>query len=124
MDGIHEFSGGEMSAQDTTSARDTSRDSLFVMAGFRLADAEAEQPVRIRNLSSGGLMAEYAGAIDTGIPVELDVRGIGWVRGTVAWVSSGRIGVAFDRKIDPMAARKSTGGATRPPQSPGLVVVR
>jgi hypothetical protein len=34
------------------------------------------------------------------------VRGIGWLDGHIAWTAEGRIGIAFEREIDPMAARK------------------
>ena len=70
-------------------------------------------PVRVRNLSAGGLMAEYAGPLDDGAPIEIDVRGIGWVSGRIAWRAAGRVGVAFDRHIDPMLARKPVGGGKR-----------
>ena len=130
MDGFQEFSEDDVAAQDSASARDTSRDSLFLMAEFREvgagtgARAGTGQQVRVRNLSSGGLMAEYTGAIEAGALVELEVRGIGWIKGNVAWVAAGRIGVAFDRKVDPMAARKPTGGAGRPSKAAGPVVLR
>lgn len=124
MDRFSDFSDDDVVADDTASARDTSRDSLFLIAELRIAGAEKGQQVRVRNLSSGGLMAEYAGKIDQGAVVELDVRGIGRVRGVIAWVAGGRIGVSFDRKIDPMAARKPSGGAAKPANVTGPVTLR
>lgn len=94
------------SGADAAANRAVSRDSLLLSAQFRLAGAKGEKTVRVRNLSAGGLMAEMSEPIDGGTAVEVNVRGVGWVPGHVAWVAAGRIGVAFDRLIDPMAARK------------------
>ena len=71
--------------------------------------------MRVRNLSSGGLMAEYAGPIARETPVEIEVRGVGWVKGKIAWATDGRVGIAFDSEINPMLARKPVGkGANTP----------
>ena len=95
--------------------RQEARDSLFLMADFRVIGQTAVQQLRVRNLSSGGLMAEYPEGLAQGLRVEFDVRGIGWLPGQVAWSAAGRIGVAFDRQIDPMLARKPVGGGNHTP---------
>jgi hypothetical protein len=95
--------------------RQESRDSLFLTADLRVAGTPGVTPVRVRNLSAGGLMAEFANGLEHGLPVEFDVRGIGWVPGRVAWSAAGRIGVAFDHQIDPMLARKPVGNGTQTP---------
>ncbi len=95
--------------------RQESRDSLFLTAELRVADAPDCTPVRLRNLSAGGLMAEFAEGLEQGLPVEFDIRGIGWVPGRVAWSAAGRIGVAFDHQIDPMLARKPVGNGAHTP---------
>lgn len=100
-------------ADDAGSNRSKTRDSLFLMAGVRVAGAAEFRSVRVRNLSAGGLMAELPDALEIGTPVEIDVRGIGMVPGKVAWSAAGRIGVSFDRQIDPMAARKPVGAPPR-----------
>ncbi|MDO7844385.1 PilZ domain-containing protein [Sphingomonas immobilis] len=89
------------------------RDSLFLMSILNVIGSTRETalPVRVRNLAPGGLMAEYPRGLDEGTAVEFDLRGVGWVNGTVAWSSEGRIGVSFERPIDPLAARKPVGGA-------------
>jgi len=94
--------------------RNEARDSLFLMADMRVPNSTDVIQVRVRNLSAGGLMAEFPSGLDQGTEVEFDVRGIGCVPGRVAWSAAGRIGVAFDRQIDPMMARKpvGTGGKT------------
>lgn len=103
------------SSADEAHNRDTARDSLFLMADFRLAGTTASQPVRVRNLSSGGLMAEWPDGLEIGSKVEFHVRGIGWVPGRVAWSAAGRVGVEFDRVIDPLLARKPVGNGTQTP---------
>jgi PilZ domain len=62
--------------------------------------------IRIRNLSSGGLMASCAGAPKRGERVTVGLRGIGDVPGEVAWSSADDLGIAFDRPIDPRRALK------------------
>lgn len=114
MDHFSYDSQGAGSAADPAVSRSDSRDSLLLSAGFRVVGYKGESQVRVRNLSAGGLMAELGGEIDTGTEVEIDVRGVGWVRGRVAWVAAGRIGVAFDEQIDPMAARKPVVAAKKP----------
>jgi len=98
-----------LSSDDVARQRHESRDSLFLIANIRLGTRSEELQVRVRNLSAGGLMAEYTAPIDIGTPIEVEVRGIGWINGRIAWVAEGRVGVAFDIQIDPMMARKPVG---------------
>ncbi|ODP38533.1 PilZ domain-containing protein [Sphingomonas turrisvirgatae] len=100
---------GVAAADDAASQRNGARDSLLLSAQLQ-ADDGVDLTVRVRNLSSGGLMAEYAAPIARGAPVKVDVRGVGWVKGHIAWTAEGRIGIAFEREIDPLAARKPVSG--------------
>lgn len=108
---------GGAPGSDTAQHRHAVRDSLFLAAELRVA-GQLPMQVRVRNLSAGGLMAEYPQQIDIGDAVDVNVRGIGWVRGRIVWTSDARIGIAFDRPIDPQLARKPVGtkasGKTRP----------
>jgi hypothetical protein len=79
---------------------------------------------RVRNLSSGGLMAEYAAPVQSGTPVEIEVRGVGWVKGRIAWATDGRVGVAFDIEIDPMLARKPVGKGAQTPAFTKPIITR
>lgn len=105
----------DSASDDDSHDRNEARDSLFLMSELRIGSIST--PVRVRNLSAGGLMAEYQLGLDVGQDVECEIRGLGWVRGRVAWSAAGRIGIAFDRQIDPMLARKpvGTGGAKPKP---------
>ena len=85
--------------------RQIARDSLFVLADLRVDGLEGEHRIRVRNLSSGGLMAEGPLKVQRGQLVWTNVRNIGWVEGSVAWVQDNRFGIAFRDEIDPRIAR-------------------
>jgi hypothetical protein len=104
-----------MSGDEAARNRNEARDSLFLMADFRVTGSSDVTQVRVRNLSAGGLMAEFPSGLELGLQVEFDVRGVGWVPGRVAWSAAGRVGIAFDRQIDPMLARKPVGHGTKTP---------
>ncbi|MBL0925707.1 MAG: PilZ domain-containing protein [Sphingomonadaceae bacterium] len=89
--------------------RGMDRDSLLLKAVLRFPNAGEEREVRIRNLSAGGLMAEVPVRVVRGEPVEINLRSIGWISGHVAWVTEGRLGIAFDHPINPKDARKPVG---------------
>lgn len=99
--------------RDSKGRRTSNRDSLFLSATVRRrCDSDAELiPVRIRNLSAIGVMAEYTHEVAPDEPVIVTVRGIGPVPGKVAWIKRGRIGIAFDAEIDPLLARKPVAGS-------------
>jgi hypothetical protein len=92
-----------------TPARDADRDSLLLKAVLRFESLKEDNEVRIRNLSSGGLMAEAPLRVARGEKVEVNLRTIGWISGTVAWVAEGRLGISFDHPIDPKAVRNPIG---------------
>ena len=89
--------------------RNENRDSLFLKAILRFPSSNEEGEVRIRNLSAGGLMAEAPVRVSRGEKVEINLRSIGWISGSVAWITEGRLGIAFDHPIDPKLARKPSG---------------
>jgi len=95
------------------SMRAEPRDSMFLMAVMRRPGG-IEVTVKIRNLSSGGMMAESPISFSRGDPIETELRGIGIVTGKIAWTAGGRIGVQFDVQIDPRLARKPVSGNPQP----------
>lgn len=111
-----------LAADDPARSRNDSRDSLFLMADMRISGRTAVHSVRVRNLSPGGLMAEYPTGLPQGLAVELEMRGIGAVPGRVAWSAAGRVGIAFEYQIDPLSARKpvGTGGKSQTLFKPSL----
>jgi len=94
---------------DEADNRQIARDSLFVMADLRIDGVEGEFRIKVRNLSSRGMMGDGAVRVARGVVVWANLRHVGWVEGTVAWVQDGRFGVAFREEIDPKATRQSVG---------------
>lgn len=88
--------------------RTRKRDSLLLMASMRAAGdyARQTQPIRIRNLSPTGLMADSELDYDQGAIVEVEIRGVGTVGGEIVWVREGRMGITFNTVIDPKLARR------------------
>ncbi|WP_052811356.1 PilZ domain-containing protein [Sphingomonas parapaucimobilis] len=109
---------GSAMAEDELERSDRAgrRDSLLLMAQMTLGDETAPRDVRVRNISEGGLMAELPISVEIGTPVALNLRGVGAVSGRIAWCTQGRVGVAFDRQIDPTLVRKPVGGGTSTPE--------
>lgn len=85
--------------------RHLNRDSLFLMADMRVDGEEGEHRIKVRNLSAGGMMGDGRVRVARGNVVNVNIRNIGWVEGTVAWVQDDRFGVAFIEEIDPKLAR-------------------
>ena len=101
------FDIGSGNASETHRGMD--RDSLFLNAVLKFASVAQENDVRIKNLSAGGLMAETPIRVARGEKVEINLRNVGWISGSVAWITEGRMGIAFDHPIDPMIVRKPVG---------------
>jgi hypothetical protein len=85
--------------------RHLNRDSLFLMADMRVDGEDGEHRIKVRNLSAGGMMGEGRVRVARGNLVNVNIRNLGWVEGTVAWVQDDRFGVAFIEEIDPKMAR-------------------
>lgn len=88
-----------MTGEDSTRRRAT-RDSVMLHAAVR-HEHIGEFSARVRNISSGGIKIDCPSALPGGTPVEVTLRGVGLVHGTVAWSAGGHVGIRFDREIDP-----------------------
>lgn len=95
-----------MSAVDT---RSIARDSLFLLAEVSIGES-APMRVKVRNLSSGGMMAEGDVHPQRGTKLSVNLRNVGWVGGTVAWTQDDRFGIAFDEEVDPKRVRAPAKG--------------
>ena len=99
---------------DRGPARSSPRDSLFLLTTIATPEGAPLGKARVRNLSATGMMADCERAIPADVRIRCDLRGVGYVDGVVAWVRDEKIGVAFDRPIDPQLTRKPVGsGAPR-----------
>lgn len=94
---------------DEQDNRQIPRDSFLLMAELRVDGLEGEHRIKVRNLSAGGMMGEGPVRVMRGAVVEVNIRNIGWVEGSVAWVQDSRFGVAFHEDIDPKLARAPVG---------------
>ena len=124
MDHLDRNSIADLDVAGARPRRGKSRDSLFLMGSLSLADEAKPREVRVRNLSEGGLMIEITRPVAIGAAIKLALRGLGDLGGRVAWCAEGRIGIALDRRIDPMLARKPVGGGKRTPTYATPLVVR
>lgn len=97
--------------QDSSNGREE-RDSVFLHATVTATAGEGAGIFRVRNISSGGLMAEGPFTFAAGDELDVELRNIGSVHGRVAWAAAGKFGMMFDRPIDPKLARKPVGGGT------------
>jgi hypothetical protein len=86
--------------------RSVARDSLFLLADIRIENSADVHRVRVRNLSDGGMMGEGTLRVQRGHRLTVELRNIGMVGGTVAWVQDNRFGIAFDEEIDSQKARR------------------
>ena len=77
------------------------RYSVLLTGTIRKANAGNRMSIKIRNISSSGLMCEcaYPPRIDDFIEIELPR--LGHVAGHIRWGEKGRLGIEFDGPIDP-----------------------
>jgi len=111
--------------------RQIGRDSLFVLVDLRLENSDELHRIKMRNLSSGGMMGDGPVRVARGLPVWVNLRNIGWVEGTVAWVQDNRFGIAFREEVDPKVVRVVQAEIENPlvvarnhivtPPSPGII---
>ncbi|WP_395328364.1 PilZ domain-containing protein [Novosphingobium sp. BL-8H] len=66
----------------------------------KLAAGSRETLCRVRNISETGMMAEVHGSFIVDEPVEVTLKAGDTLTGTVRWNRAGRIGVAFDGRVD------------------------
>jgi hypothetical protein len=93
------------------------RDSLFLSCEITVTGARKPATVRVRNLSPGGMMVDGHQVFYEGARISTDIRGIGEIDGRVAWVTSERVGIAFDLPVDPKLARMPVGRQDNAPKS-------
>jgi len=106
-------SGVEM---ETAENRQASRDSLLLLVDLRLGGVEGISRIKVRNLSSGGAMGEGQVRVARGMTASINLRNIGWIEGTIAWVQDNRFGIAFHEEIDPRLARAQVSDGDHTPR--------
>lgn len=94
--------------------RSTNRSSLFLLGKMGVDGGVASEPIRIRNLSPTGLMAEAPTILAVGTAVVVDMKNLPPTKGKVVWATDGRMGIAFNAEIDPAKARQPVGKGEDP----------
>ncbi|MBU3076325.1 PilZ domain-containing protein [Sphingomonas quercus] len=105
-------SGAAQGHSEGGDKRASARDSVLRLWTLRVEGDAGAAPIsiRVRNISAGGLMAECDHLFTPAERVALEVSGVGLVRGMIAWSDEDCVGIAFDRAINPKAARRPIGG--------------
>ena len=102
-----------LTADDHRSSR---RNRILLLAQMRVDGETTKFDIRIRDLSAGGLRAQFAGCQLNGTRIAVEIRNIGWVKGRVVWQDDAHLGVRCDSPIDPDKARIAvTGNYASPP---------
>lgn len=106
-----------MNVMSSVDTRHVARDSLFLFAELTFDGQSEAVRVKVRNLSAGGMMAESGDVVASrGDRMAIDLRNVGSVRGSVAWVQGNRFGVAFESEIDPKIVRAPVGTSPSTPR--------
>ena len=79
-------------------------------------EQKGEFIARVRNISAGGMKIDCPHGLPVETQVEVTLRGVGTVRGIVAWSSGHFVGIRFDTMIDPKLAMPQV--FVRPPSDP------
>lgn len=88
---------------------DRGRGDIHMSARMRISEDDPGFLVRVRNLSTGGLMAELPHPLQPDSTVEIKLNGIGWVAGRVVWQTEGRSGIAFDAPVNIELVHEASG---------------
>lgn len=86
---------------ETMQRRADERVDCVQHAQLRVGQELFPHPVKVRNLSSNGMMGEGAFPLRSGTRLTINLPKQGEVAGTVVWVQESRFGVAFDSEVDP-----------------------
>ena len=67
--------------------RHATRESIFLAAQLRIPPERVAVSARVRNISPGGMMVDFAAAATVGEPLIVEIKGVGPVAGKVAFGS-------------------------------------
>lgn len=82
--------------------RSVDRTDVVQLAQMRIGTKGDMRPIKVRNLSSRGMMGEGQCQLSSGTRLTVDLPEQGQVSGTVVWVQEPRFGVAFDDSANPL----------------------
>lgn len=70
--------------------------------------------VAISNISDGGLRFSGHANLPEGLPIEIDLPGLGWTHARTVWSHKDDHGVCFDQLIDTRVVRQNIGRPAQP----------
>jgi Tfp pilus assembly protein PilZ len=126
-----DMSGDLSPSGNTDSKRVKSRESMFLLASLCFEGSNKLISTRVRNISPGGMMVDNNTKFKKGHVVAAELKGIGTVMGTVAWITPTRMGISFEEEVDPKLTRQQVGGnkldtnyaqIPETPRRPGLAI--
>jgi hypothetical protein len=93
--------GGRREGEHTTIAikRERQPRQVLFLRG-ELHWSQGSMPVKLRNISTQGMMLDCSTDIPAGSPVVVEIPGGQAVSGTVCWCRSRQVGVRFDSELD------------------------
>lgn len=101
-----------IAANEEAKDRSSERRNFFLTTTLSLP-SHGTLNARVRNLSTGGMMIELEAEpdleLDRGARLIAELRNVGRVKGEIAWVGGRRVGIKFDREIDPALVQKRSG---------------
>lgn len=86
--------------------RQAARHRVMFMAALARDTGQPLGQVRVRDISSSGLMAETGLPLRLGEKVQVDLRGIGAVTGAIVRRTPNSVAIKFDIAIDPLLTRQ------------------
>lgn len=98
-------------AKDEAERRRGVRVSMLLLATIKFDDMTPAQTARILDLSGGGIRTTLPVVLKRGHPVKVIMKGVGEVRGKIAWARGGEVGIKFDAKIDTSVVIQALTGA-------------
>ena len=87
---------------ETSLRRSEERADVVQLAQMRIGRRGDICPIKVRNLSSNGMMGEGSFQLHSGTRLTVELPEKGEVSGTVVWVQEPRFGVAFDQSTNPI----------------------
>lgn len=94
------------------------RANLYLFAQIEFEQDNTVRRIKLRNISSGGMMGEAEFRVASGSRLKVDFKNYGVVGASVAWVQGNRFGIAFDEEVDPELVRKEL--RPKPQNSPAI----
>ena len=105
-----EFNFADLRQSDQPLQSSRERRRTVMLRATLSVDGSPAGDARVRDISSGGMMADCITPVATGAQVAISLRGLGDLTGSIAWATCDRIGVLFDQPVDPSRVLRAPAG--------------